>query len=260
MALVAHRAGQAVDRRIVGQGTPAEQWRAWRGWSAVRRVPAAQVVPPGSRLVVVAPHPDDEVLGAGGLIAQAAALGRDLLLVAATDGEGSHPDSSAWPRVRLAFARARETRHALRLLGARAMSVVRLRLGDGTLAAQGRRLSGCLRALLRPHDVVCVTWRYDGHPDHESLARATRAAVLHHGVTCLEMPVWGWHWSRPGHAPMPWHRALRVTMSPVLQARKGRALAAFGSQLTDDESTGRPPILPPWALARVLGPQETFFR
>lgn len=260
MGVVGARAGQAANRHLAGEGTPASQWLAWRGWPAVPRVTAAQLVPPGRRLVVVAPHPDDEVLGAGGLIAQAAALGRALLLVAATDGEGSHPDSPAWPRARLAVCRARETRQALRLLGAPAMPVVRLRLGDGTLAGQGQRLTGRLRALLRPGDVVCVTWRYDGHPDHESLARATRAAARLRGARCLEMPVWGWHWSRPAQAAMPWHRALRVVMPPVLRTRKRRALAAFGSQLTPDASTGRPPILPPWALARLSGPHETFFR
>ena len=45
------------------------------------------------RLIVVAAHPDDESLGAGGLIAEAAALGVPVTVVVATLGEASHPDS-----------------------------------------------------------------------------------------------------------------------------------------------------------------------
>ena len=46
-----------------------------------------QVVPPGSRAVFIAPHPDDEVLGMGGLMAALARQSRELRLVAVTDGD-----------------------------------------------------------------------------------------------------------------------------------------------------------------------------
>ena len=48
----------------------------------------------GSRgLVVVAPHPDDESLGCGGLIAAARASGRPVHLVVVSDRCGSHTQS-----------------------------------------------------------------------------------------------------------------------------------------------------------------------
>ena len=78
---------------IRGQGTPSAQWLSWPGWAGLRVTSVAELVPPGSRLVVVAPHPDDEILGAGGLLAATARAGRDLLLVAVTDGQASHPGS-----------------------------------------------------------------------------------------------------------------------------------------------------------------------
>lgn len=70
---------------IHGGGTP--EWR-WRSWS--------RVFPPLElagcrRLVVVAPHPDDEVLGVGGLMATAVGAGVELDIVAVTDGDASHP-------------------------------------------------------------------------------------------------------------------------------------------------------------------------
>ena len=45
-------------------------------------------VPPSTRLLVVAPHPDDEVIGAGGLMQRVQAGGGKVHVVYLTDGEG----------------------------------------------------------------------------------------------------------------------------------------------------------------------------
>ncbi|MEU8135985.1 PIG-L deacetylase family protein [Streptodolium elevatio] len=63
-------------------------------------------------IVVVAAHPDDEVLGVGGTIAGALANGRRVRVVLLTDGGASHPDGPVSPD-RLAVLRARETEEAL---------------------------------------------------------------------------------------------------------------------------------------------------
>ena len=51
--------------------------------------------------LVVAPHPDDESLACGGLIAEARAQGRLVRVVIVSDGTGSHPASKAYPNARL---------------------------------------------------------------------------------------------------------------------------------------------------------------
>src|ERR1700731_2508358 len=53
-------------------------------------------------IVVVAPHPDDETLGCGGLIALASQLGRNIQVVFISDGVGSHPNSRLYPRTNIA--------------------------------------------------------------------------------------------------------------------------------------------------------------
>src|SRR6266853_6003186 len=51
---------------------------------------AQKAFPPitaNDRIVVVAPHPDDEVLGAGGLIQQACAVGAEVHVIYLTSGD-----------------------------------------------------------------------------------------------------------------------------------------------------------------------------
>ena len=64
--------------------------------------------------VIVAAHPDDEILGAGGTLARLAAGGARLRLVAVTDGEASHPGTDPRDTAR---RRTAESADALRLLG-----------------------------------------------------------------------------------------------------------------------------------------------
>src|SRR5271165_3026576 len=68
-------------------------------------------------LVVVAPHPDDESLACGGLIAEACAEGRPARVVVVSDGAGSHPASKAYPKMRLRDLREAEARRAIAELG-----------------------------------------------------------------------------------------------------------------------------------------------
>src|SRR5258708_6283706 len=58
--------------------------------TAIAPVFGQKVFPPitvDDRIVVVAPHPDDEVLGAGGLIQQARAVGAEVHVIYLTSGD-----------------------------------------------------------------------------------------------------------------------------------------------------------------------------
>jgi LmbE family N-acetylglucosaminyl deacetylase len=245
---------------ITGQGTPAAQWLAWPGWAGLRVSAVAELIPPGSRLVVIAAHPDDEILTAGGLLAAAVRAGRELLLVAVTDGQASHPGSEKWPEEDLAAQRRQETADALGVLGAGGASVLRLGLPDGALPALAPALTGALAGLLLPSDVVVSPWRFDGHPDHEATGYATALAARSRGARHLEAPIWAWHWAAPGDPRVPWPRASVLYLGPILAQRKRSAIGCFTSQLEPDPSTGADPVLPSWAVARFRHGREVFFR
>lgn len=240
-------------------GTTESQWAECRRLAAVPPIGIHDLIPPDGRLVVVAPHPDDEVLAAGGLLALAAEIGRDIALVAVTDGSASHPDSRLWSRERLAAERPRETHAALATLGVHPQTHVRLGLPDGRLAGQDAAFAQRLQAVLRPRDVVFTTWELDGHPDHEATGRATARAAREAGARCLQAPVWAWHWACPGDERLPWHRARRLRLPASVVRRKKSAVGAFTSQLAPDPSTGAGPVLRTTTVDRAARSFEVFF-
>ena len=162
----------ATPNLIDSPGTPET---AWRGWPRLARLPSADLA--GLRsAVVLAAHPDDEVLGAGGTLSLLASAGVRLRLVSVTDGEASHPGVN--DRNALAERRTAETTAALRELGADSAEVIRLRFPDTGLPLILDELTAVLSNLARGFDVCLAPWEKDGHADHEAVGRAARQAAL----------------------------------------------------------------------------------
>ena len=229
-----------------GRGTPVADWLGW-----------AESVPDldtdrWSDVVVVAPHPDDEVLGVGGLMARLAGRGVRVRVLAVTDGGGAQPPTG-WSAERLACERVSEAIGACALLGVDPPQ--RLGFPDGEVGRHEDALSEALREELHA-DVVCLaTWRADGHPDHEATGRAAQRACAHTGATLVEYPVWMWHWARLQDPSVPWDRARRHRLSPDEVATKHAAVQHHRSQL-DPPGPGADAVLPPFVIDRLVTDQE----
>ncbi len=231
-------------------GTP-EPW--WRDWLATDPFPALSI-PPQTRVVIVSPHPDDESLALGALIA---AHDR-CVLVAVTDGESSHPNSRILRPAELAERRRAERREALARLGRADLPRTLLGLRDGAVAAH--RLRDQLIDLLRPGDVCLATWRLDGHPDHEAVGRAAAEAARCVGVPLWEYPVWTWHWALPADPRVPWHRARALHLTESLWSRKQHALEAFRTQIAPlGPAPEEAAVLPPRVLEHFRRTVEIVF-
>jgi hypothetical protein len=146
--VVGRDVSRVAPNRIDRPGTAEEAWDEWAG---LKHLPAADPLDWPS-VVLVAAHPDDEVLGAGGTMAMLAAAGTRLRLIAVTDGEASHP--AADPEV-IARVRTEESAAARDVLGARGADVVRLCLPDTGLAAREGELADRLGKLCAGF-VVCL--------------------------------------------------------------------------------------------------------
>ncbi|HEX9065412.1 MAG TPA: PIG-L family deacetylase [Streptosporangiaceae bacterium] len=233
---------------IDAEGTSEAVWTEWPG---LVQLPEADVSA-WARVVVLAAHPDDEVLGAGGTIARLAAAGTRLRLVAVTDGEASHPghpDPS-----RLARRRAAETGAALRALGAASCEVVRLGWPDAGLTGAQDALAAAVAPLVAGFDMCLAPWEGDLHGDHEAVGRAVRLT----GVPACFYPVWMWHWARPADSRVPWDQARRVPLQRSMTERKQAAIACFASQL-EFRAPGVPPMLSAGFLEHFARDWEVLF-
>ncbi|AIN58463.1 MULTISPECIES: PIG-L deacetylase family protein [Pseudomonas] len=247
------------NRIQAAAGTPWRDWQQSAHLARARWLKPEQLCPPGRRLVLLAPHPDDEILMAGGLLAGFHGREQDLLLISATNGEGSHPHSAHWTEHRLRHQRPQESRHALQQLDLdlNRLDWRRLNLKDGALPRDEAFLANYLEQLLEPDDLLLTTWRGDGHCDHEAAGRAAAQAAQARRVQLAEAPVWAWHWATPDDPRLPWPQAHRVQLDDTRLARKRQALAAHASQLQPDGE--HPPVLPVTLQTCLLQPFELIF-
>ena len=144
------------------------------------------------RVLVLAPHPDDEAIGAGGLIQRVIARGAEVRAVFITSGE-SNPwpqryvnrrwrirahDREEWGRMR-----CEEAKESLRTLGAQPDCATFLRFPDQRLAeiarAGDQQIADTLRSMMRDYKptLLVTPSAQDLHSDHRAVAYFAHHAV-----------------------------------------------------------------------------------
>lgn len=134
---------------------------------------AAASLPPARRVLVLAPHPDDEIFGCGGCLALYRQAGAAVDVQVFTDGAGYLPANQ---RAQVFGVRQAETNAALAVLGLGAAAF--LGLPDRSLSGHAG-LANLVSALIVQHrpDVVFAPSLWEVHPDHLALGRAALAAL-----------------------------------------------------------------------------------
>ena len=222
---------------------------SFSGLEDVPLLPADTIVQLGPTLVV-APHPDDEALGCGGMLALLRRPQIPVRVVVVSDGGASHPRSQRYPAPVLRALRKSESLAGLAALGVEAGQVTFLDLPDGAVptasSAAGQQAVDLARAELQAWpavQTVLLPWRRDPHDDHRASWSLFSAALAEIQPTArrLEYPIWTLVHPAPGDLPRPDEaRIWRLDISSV-QDRKRAAILAHQSQTTgliDDDPTG----------------------
>jgi LmbE family N-acetylglucosaminyl deacetylase len=214
-------------------GTDEDDWAA-SGLAALAELPLEPQELRAMRFVVLAAHPDDETLGAGGLLALLHSLGADVEVLLCTAGEGSHPDSVTMAPEQLAAVRREEFAAAMGVLGLAGRWQF-LGLPDGGLADHTLEISARLREAIQRHPgnprqvAIVAPYRADGHPDHNAVGGAAAGVAREDGHALLEYPIWYWLWASPENST--WQSWARLHLSPEHQAAKTAAMEAHSSQM-----------------------------
>ena len=220
------------------------------------------------RVLIVAPHPDDETLGCGGAISLLCRQGYDVSVLIVSDGTGSHPNSQKYPAPILQSIREGETLTALAILGVKPEAITFLRLKDGSVPTLTSvnfikakiRCQDYLKAALP--DTIFIPWRFDPHADHRATWQLIQAAILSLGIApqTIEYPIWDWDTQQQQQrTDLVEISGWRLDIATVLD-RKCQAIAAYRSQLgqlIDDDPSGF--CLTAELLVNFKRPWEVYF-
>jgi N-acetylglucosamine malate deacetylase 1 len=167
--------------------------RSWVGDGPLVGLPKLDSV------LVVAPHPDDEAIGAGGTLRLLANHGARVSVLFATDGESTRGSSETGREV--ASQRRAEAQASCRLLGAVPEF---LGLPDGALADRAGELGRHIGARARAvgAQAVFLPWFGDGHADHLACTAALGEAGLDPRVEIWAYETW---------TPLPANRIVDIT-------------------------------------------------
>lgn len=249
--------GRAWPARVAGRQTKGELIAQGFGAPPI----SLMALTGGGAILVLAPHPDDEVLGCGSLIAACVARGVPVCIAFMTDGRGSHLGSRRWSGERIAATRRAEAIAAAGVLGLAPGALTFLPNPDGALLFD-RRVQRSSVAVL--HDLVVAagvtriftTWVHDPHPDHIAAALVARRVAASTGARIAEYPIWGRF--LPDSVPLKDERwiARRLDADGDL-ALKRKAMASHETQTTgliDDAIVVRS-IVKPAREALLAGPE-----
>lgn len=186
------------------------------------------------KILVIAPHADDETLGMGGTLARFAREGHEVTVAVVTGhGEGSHP---LWPRSTWDAIRG-EARRAMSILGVEDLVFEEV---PAVLVAEEpvwklNQVTNALVQRIQP-DALYVPFPFDLHKDHREIFHSLSVAWRPSSQTgrgirevyCYETQS-ETHWNIPyveaGFLPNCW-----VDISETLEA-KLEALACYESQI-----------------------------
>lgn len=193
---------------------------------ATHRAPARLIAPSAERVLVIAPHMDDEAIGCGGTLALLREQGAEVHIVFASDSSAGLTDAALAER--LAEVRRGEAERVRSFMGF--TSIIELGLPDGRLHQCEEDLASKLAErirTLRP-DLIFAPFPADAHSDHMACAAALASAAMStdSGADILAYEVWTPLWPN-----------VAVDISAVAD-RKEQAIRLYASQQADRDYAG----------------------
>ena len=248
------------ERLIYADGTPKAVWMSWQGIQNIAMFKLSTHLEGIRRVLIVAPHPDDEILGCAGLMQHIYAYDPkiDIIIIAVTNGTASHPHSRLYSAEQLNQIRPQETLTALHVLQLDNVQRIAVNIQDGEIQQSQSRLHDFLKQYISPHDLLISTYEKDGHPDHEYTAHVVKDIAHQFQLRHLQVLIWAWHWAQPNDPQIDWEHAYRLDLSHTDLEKKRQAIDCFQSQIEPDPTTQAAAILSANTIDRILMPYEVY--
>lgn len=210
-----------------------------------------------NNILILAPHPDDEVFGCGGFIAQQIAEGNAPHVIVLTGGGGSHRGCCSTSESDIISARRKLTHKAMSALGLPESNIHELDFSDRHIsegnAAEKKKLE-LLISEINP-DVILVPHHGEGWSDHLA-ARNLGIELAGEDTEVYEYCVWMWYYRQKN---LDWKNAYVLKMTEAEHQKKLEAIKTYHSVLAP---CGKPwvGVLPKLFVKANSANQELFFK
>ena len=222
------------------------------------------------KVIVFAPHPDDETFGCGGTIAKKMAEGHEVLIVVMTDGRYAflkmlNINTNPTPE-ELKEIRKEEVKRAAKILGVPEKNLIFLDFEDGRLQDNIEEAKGKVTEILRVHCPVEVYFPYknDAHPDHQAAYTIVKNAIAKLGLLAKEYQYSIFHkYARLGPIIDKILSGLRRNMVQVdvsaFISKKEAAIKEYKSELTVISKKQKNSLLKEKDIKNSLTKEELFY-
>ncbi len=170
-------------------------------------------------LLVIAPHPDDDVLAAGGSMAQASAGARGVFSLYLTDGRGSPRIDASVSDEEMVRRRQKEALAALKAVGGAGGFFLRRRSDElaGTAGMQAQKEMTAVLQSMAP-TIVYLPAPYERHRTHQVCTRLAVDALRQSGAkpTVLGYSLWGCFWGEKPRVTLDVSAFIRKKVEAVL--------------------------------------------
>lgn len=177
------------------------------------------------KILILAPHPDDEVFGCSGLIQQQFSADKEVYIIFMTRGEFSHNGCCDIDKEILKSERAKLTYNALSLLGVKQNNVYKLSYPDGSLfysLEETRKLKNLIE-LINP-DAIFVPHSGEGWNDHIETQNIAKELIKDKNIELYAYCIWFWYynvWS------IDWKNAFILQMTSGQKKLKNKAIDIY---------------------------------
>jgi len=209
-------------------------------------IPYSTTTVPAGRVLVLAPHPDDEIFGCGGAMMQHLIQGDEVTVIILTDGRAAIEHTNPLSMMQYIEMRRQESRDAAAILGYQHLNFWEFHdrelLCDETLICR-------LQQLIETEKFgnVYAPSLFEVHPDHYALAIAAMTAVSRCQQSFVNLIMY--------EIAVPLRPNMLLDLTPFWE-RKQQAMACFISQLEKKKydqyinslNTYRAYTLPEWVL------------
>ena len=210
------------------------------------------------KVLIVAPHPDDEVLGCSGLIQRLLSEGKQVDVVILSGGGKSHAGCCKIDEATLIESRRNLSRKAAKVLGLPLENLHFLDYPDGSIAFDCSETDQLKKLIdtLQP-EAIFIPHKGEGWSDHLEAGRIVRKLVGEtSGVPLYEYCVWFWYYN-------VWNidrkNAFVLKMTKKEYSRKNEAIDAY---IYPKAPCGKPwsGVLPPVFVWANRWRKELYFR